>query len=593
MIDLHLLLSAFQTARRELLGLRGPEGHWVGELSSSAFATASAAGALAIVAKQEKEDARRAAYQQLSVRAVEWLVAGQTSDGGWGDVRSGPANLAATTLVRAAIHLTGQSQRFADALSKAQRFFDDQGGLAGVRRQYRADPALLAAVLGSSALAGITAWRDAPAMGFESAWLPRGMRRALATAAGYAEPVRVGMGQGHFFHRWPRNPLVLLFRGLSVGRSLASLTRFQPSSGGFVESPAWTGFLVAGLASTGRADHPVARRALNFLLDSVRSDASWPNVASRNVGNTALAINALASASGDVGALGCLDWLLDCQRKEASPPAVSPPGGWACSDRDGSLPDVDDTAAALRALSVLLKSGTDAHRPRVEAAATAGINWLLSLQNDDGGWPTFFRGAARGSPDASAADLTAHALRALRTWQYWTTDRTIDDSIRRGMYFLSATQQPDGSWRPRWFGNGNFPGGENPIYGTSQVVAAYRDLDQIENRVARRGLEWLAAAVDPEGGWGGGTGDTRGPSSVEETALAVEALLAAPNDPLWRPVLEAGLQWLVRAVNEGRCHQPALIGLHPPRLWYAEKAYPLAYTVSALGQAVRLLSRPA
>ena len=54
-------------------------------------------------------------------------------------------------------------------------------------------------------------------------------------------------------------------------------------------------------------------------------------------------------------------------------------------------------------------------------------------------------------------------------------------------------------------------------------------------------------------------------------------------------MLEAGLQWLVRAVEESRHRQAAAIGLHLARLWYCEKVYPLAFTVSALGQAVKLL----
>jgi squalene-hopene/tetraprenyl-beta-curcumene cyclase len=263
------------------------------------------------------------------------------------------------------------------------------------------------------------------------------------------------------------------------------------------------------------------------------------------------------------------------------------------------LPDVDDTSTALLALSVLLKSGAADHRPRIENAAGAGVKWLLAVQNRDGGWPTFCRTrAAAGSRrellgGSGGADLTAHALRALRAWQYWIADRSIDDSIRRGMDFLAADQRPDGSWRPLWFGNPNFPNAENPIYGTSQVLLAYRDLDQIQSPSAQRGLDWLTAAVDPGGGWGGGQGQSRGPSSMEETAMAVEALLAAPSDLQRQPVVEAGLQWLVRAVEESRHRQPAAIGLHPARLWYSEKVYPLAFTVSALGQAVKMFSRPA
>ena len=589
MIDFHPLLSAFQTVRRELLALREPTGHWVGELSSSALATAAAASALCVVARAVKEESRREAYQQLARRSVDWLVAGQNGDGGWGDTRGSPSNLAATMLVRAAVHLAGQSQRYADWLAQAQRWFDDHDGLAGLRRQYGGDPTLLTAILGNSALAGLTAWRDVPAMAFELAWLPRGLQRPRGTSASYMDSVRVGIGQARFFHRRPRNPLALLTRHLSVGRSLAMLGRTQPPSGGFLEAVPWTSFLVMGLASTGRVNHPVVRRGLGFLLDTVRGDASWSIDTSLSVWNTVLSINALASASGDVGALGCLDWLLGCQRSELDPLTKTSPGGWSWNEAAGSPADVNDTATALSALSVLLKSGGGAQRTRIEAAATAGIHWLLAVQNDDGGWPTFRRGSRGGLLDGSGPDLTAHALRALRAWQYWIAERSIDEAIRHGMYYLATQQRPDGSWRPLWFGNPNFPNEENPIYGTSQVLLAYRDLNQIEGLPAQRGLEWLSAAADPGGGWGGGQGESRGPSSVEETALAVEALLAAPGDPRRQPVLEAGLQWLVRAVDESRHRQTAPLGLHLARLWYHEKVYPLAFTVSALGQAVKLL----
>ena len=81
---------------------------------------------------------------------------------------------------------------------------------------------------------------------------------------------------------------------------------------------------------------------------------------------------------------------------------------------------------------------------------------------------------------------------------------------------------------------------ENPIYGTSQVVFAYRDLDQIENRLVKRGLEWFASAVNPDGGWGAGADQTHGTSSVEETALAVEALRPPRTIPVGDPPWKMG-----------------------------------------------------
>ena len=131
-----------------------PAGHWVGELCGSPFATASAAAALAVVAGRVKEDARRDAYLQLAVRAVEWLAAVQTGEGGWGDARSGPANLAATTLIRAVIHFAEQAERFADALARSERYLESNGGTVQLRKQCKADRALLAAVMAHRR------WRD-------------------------------------------------------------------------------------------------------------------------------------------------------------------------------------------------------------------------------------------------------------------------------------------------------------------------------------------------------------------------------------------------------------------------------------------------
>jgi len=144
-----------------------------------------------------------------------------------------------------------------------------------------------------------------------------------------------------------------------------------------------------GLASTGRIEHPAARRGIAFLLDTVRGDASWPLEASHGVSCTALSINALAAASGDVGALGCLEWLLGCQRTDAGLLKDSAPGGWCPGEAGGFSPEVADTSIALLALSVLLKSGAEAHRSKIEESAAAGVRWLLAAQNDDGGWPIF------------------------------------------------------------------------------------------------------------------------------------------------------------------------------------------------------------
>ena len=56
MVDAARLRAAYEKVRDELLAERTPDGHWVGELSSSALATATAVSALAVVRRQESGD---------------------------------------------------------------------------------------------------------------------------------------------------------------------------------------------------------------------------------------------------------------------------------------------------------------------------------------------------------------------------------------------------------------------------------------------------------------------------------------------------------------------------------------------------------
>jgi squalene-hopene/tetraprenyl-beta-curcumene cyclase len=257
----------------------------------------------------------------------------------------------------------------------------------------------------------------------------------------------------------------------------------------------------------------------------------------------------------------------------------------------GAVPDADDTAGALLACGHWQSQGTDKHwRSQWQLAARMGVQWLLDLQNRDGGWPTFCRGWGKLPFDRSGADLTAHALRALHVWRD-VQPRSIDRALRRGWSYLGKRQRADGSWVPLWFGNQDQPDEENPVYGTARVLLAYAELAASTTDAAQRGYRWLAAAQRADGSWGGGA--ARGgrvaldvPGGVEETALAVEALAANGRDPALQIPLSKGLQWLTEAVRADRHRESAPIGFYFAKLWYYEKLYPLIFVVAALGRAV-------
>jgi squalene-hopene/tetraprenyl-beta-curcumene cyclase len=162
----------------------------------------------------------------------------------------------------------------------------------------------------------------------------------------------------------------------------------------------------------------------------------------------------------------------------------------------------------------------------------------------------------------------------------------VEQMIDGGTSYLARSQRPDGSWLPLWFGNQHAPGDENPTYGTARVLAAYRDLDKMDTEPARRGVAWLLSAQNCDGGWGGAPGV---PSSMEETALAVEVLLDA--GPRAEAAVNKGLAWLVEHVEAGGLNNPTPIGFYFAKLWYFEKLYPMIFAVAALGRARRKLSR--
>ncbi len=660
MIDPQRLLVAYEQARADLLGELDESGHWIGELSSSPLSTATAVSALATFARRLEHafgGAETAAPIGICLselnenveRGTRYLAATQNSDGGWGDTDQSLSNISTTMLVRAAFQISRASSAHAELIARCDAYLKREGGVDSIRRRYGRDKTFAAPILANAAIAGLISWREVAPLPFELAVLPqRWLRLARLPVVSYALPALVAIGYARFVHAAPRNPLTRLLRWATARRSLAVLDRIQPASGGFLEATPLTSFVVMSLAASGLATHPVVVRGIRFLLQSARDDGCWPIDTNLATWNTTLALNALKAGGlmqpdlkSQIGPQ-CLDWLLSCQHRSVHPFTAAEPGGWAWTDLSGGVPDADDTSGALLALGHWPPSDLR-QRARIDDAARAGVDWLLNLQNRDGGWPTFCRGWGALPFDRSGADLTAHALRALVAWkERWLpgchvfgaaepvlrtdsirTDSTVDSlvkgtgsaapntchpqdsltstiwrrrrerrfewAIHRGMSYLGGQQHADGSWVPLWFGNQSHPAEENPVYGSARVLAAYRDLGRDHEPAAQRGYVWLVAAQNRDGGWGGSspaTDATGHSSSVEETALAVEALMTGGSGLVGHRAAERGLQWLISAVESGSHRQCSPIGFYFAKLWYYERLYPLIFSVSALGHAL-------
>jgi squalene-hopene/tetraprenyl-beta-curcumene cyclase len=312
------------------------------------------------------------------------------------------------------------------------------------------------------------------------------------------------------------------------------------------------------------------------------------------VWDTAIAITALTEAglpAEHPSVVKAADWLLD--RQIVAPgdwqlrnPATAP-GGWAFEFRNDFYPDVDDTAFVLMAL-------LNVNHPdpiRVHAAIERGLTWMLSMQNDDGGWGAFDRNNDtailthvpfadhNAMIDPSTVDVTARVLECLAY-----LGRASDPAVARGLAYLRRGQEADGSWYGRW--------GVNYLYGTGFVLRSAQVLDLVTQPWCQRGASWLRSVQNVDGGFGETCASYddpaqkgRGPSTPSQTAWALIGLLGE-HDPGDDPAVELAVEYLLDSQNSsGSWDERATNGTGFPGVFYLKyHMYGHAFPLAALGR---------
>jgi squalene-hopene/tetraprenyl-beta-curcumene cyclase len=558
---------------RRLLAARNASGHWEGCLASSALSTATAVIALHLTNRQSHAEVIRS--------GLDWLTATQNPDGGWGDTDRSISNISTTSLVWAAYAIAGPHRHVEDRatawLSKAAGSVDPGTLAAAIVRRYGTDRTFSVPILTVLALAGKLGpdgWSYVIPLPFELAALPQRWFHALGLpVVSYALPALIAIGQLRHQRRATRNPLTRVLRNAAQTPTLGLLDRLQPSSGGFLEAIPLTSFVVMSLVAAGQTDHPVVARGVDFLLRVRRPDGSWAIDSNLATWVTTLSVNALTDALDHSARESITQWLLGQQGDTIHPYTLAAPGAWAWTDLPGGVPDADDTPGAVLALHHLAPDS-----PGALDAAMRGIVWLADLQNRDGGIPTFCRGWGKLPFDRSSPDLTAHTILAWTSWlpRLPLPLRTrIEAALRRALAYLQAAQTQSGAWTPLWFGNQFYQNDENPVYGTSRVLTG---LSGRTHPMVEKGLNWLLAAQNRDGGWGGGPGIA---STIEETSVALHAC-ASNNSPTAEPAIELATRWLVENTSEGLLTPASPIGFYFARLWYYEELYPLIFATAAL-----------
>lgn len=229
------------------------------------------------------------------------------------------------------------------------------------------------------------------------------------------------------------------------------------------------------------------------------------------------------------------------------------PGGWGFSETNTINPDVDDTTAALRAIRSLSNTNST-----YLDSWNRGLNWVISMQNNDGGWPAFEKntdneiltwlaidGAKSAAVDPSEADLTGRTLEYLGNFARLDTRHEF---IKRGTNWLVRHQEKDGSWYGRW--------GVCYIYGTWAALTGLAAVGlPASHDSLQRGARWLLDIQNPDGGWGESCQSDRlqhymplGESTPSQTAWALDALIAVQTQPT--PEVDQGIHRLIALLHE-------------------------------------------
>jgi squalene-hopene/tetraprenyl-beta-curcumene cyclase len=600
--------SALDSAVSHLRGLQHPGGWWQGELATNVTMDAED------LLLREFLGVRDA---QQTQEAARWIRSQQRSDGTWATFYDGPGDLSTTVEAWVALRLAGDPPD-APHMSAAADFVRSAGGLEHSRVFTRIWLALF----------GLWPWRDLPTIPPELVLLPARspvsiydfgcwarqtvVPLAVVAALRPVRPLPFGVdelrnapGPGPAAPAPRGRAVVNPLRRWAIRRAVAWVLERQEADGswGGIQPPWVYSLLALDVAGYPLGSPPMRAgiAGLDGFTVRERTPQGWVRrleACQSPVWDTALALTALLDAgvpADEEDVRRAARWLVGEEIQVRGDWAVRrphlAPGGWAFEFANDTYPDTDDTAEVVLALRRVRPAADEAHR--LDAAVDRAVTWLLGMQCRDGGWGAFDADNTatwlRRLPfcdfgeviDPPSADVTAHIVEMLAHHGLAGTD-----PCRRGVGWLLAAQEDDGSWFGRW--------GANYVYGTGAAVPALvaAGISGDDPRV-RRAVEWLERHQHPSGGWGEDLRSYRDPAWVgrgeptaSQTAWALLALLAAGGAD---EAVTRGVRWLCDTqLPEGTWDEPHFTGTGFPGDFYINyHLYRLVFPISALGRFVR------
>jgi squalene-hopene/tetraprenyl-beta-curcumene cyclase len=612
--------DALERAVAHLRGLQEDGGWWKGELETNVTMDAEDLLLRQFLGIRTETDTEQAA---------RWIRSQQRADGTWANFYGGPAELSTTVEAWVALRLAGDSPE-EPHMAAAAEFVLAGGGVEATRVFTRIWLALF----------GLWSWDELPNMPpeliFLPSWFPLNVydwacwaRQTVVplTVVGTLRPVRplpFGIdelrtgaakqreivkpwnwrGAFHYLdkalHAYAKLPVKPL-RKLAMREAAEWILARQEADGswGGIQPP-WVYSLLALHLLGYPLEHPAVKAGIEGLEGFIiREDTPQGRVrrleaCQSPVWDTGLALIALLDAgvpADDPCVLKSAEWLVGEEIQQRGDWSVrrpaTPPGGWAFEFANDVYPDTDDTAEIVLAL----RRTAPPDRRRLKEAVDRAVTWLQGMQSADGGWGAFDADNTRTLTtqlpfcdfgaviDPPSADVTAHVVEMLAA-----EGLSGSAECRRGVGWLLANQEEDGSWYGRW--------GANHIYGTGAVVPALVAAGVSPSRPGiRRAVAWLARHQNPDGGWGEDLRSYRDPawigrgeSTASQTAWALMALLAAGERE--SSTVECGVRWLVDTQRpDGTWDEPHYTGTGFPGDFYINyHLYRLVFPVSALGR---------
>ena len=494
-------------AIRFLIKNQKPEGYWIAGFPKESISTALGATVYTEYGKMEEAE-----------KAINWLLNNQNEDGGWADIPGRKSDINCTACALAALTLYGYND---NGVKKAREWIHSHGGY---------NQNLPTELMTYLAYANIISWDEVevpllsmisdPIMFDESEFV-------------IAEPM--------FFLERLSIMEVSLIKTILVGDSferafipnaIESIKKYQCKNGSWSVEPHITGLALLAMKLCDYYDESVAK-ALDWLVGIQDVDGGVPIAGGMPVTDTTLSTMALIDAGVKkeiIPLIKAKKWLLSAQ-------TISGGWGWMplCTG-----PDADDTALSIMTLSRFNLDN------QTRASMKRGGRWLIRRQLENGAIATFSvdcDGYIEGGK-LEFMSVTARSVIALLNTGHRNEAEKVAELLRNAI------------------SNGNLYSGldwmHGSLYPTKLAIEALIAMGENKS-VFRNIVETIFSIQKEDGSWG----TTEEGSCVEETALAIKALLLGGVDPRSASV-QKGISYILEKQNDNGCWNPTPLGvMHP------------------------------